>query len=68
MRTKQILKELSAYLTREQIIRIDLNLALKGSAVMILCLADIMNQYNSNDKNEKIVAHLLSQLCRNHFK
>lgn len=68
MTTKQILKELAKYLPPVQIEQLNLNMALAGSIVMCLCVADIARGYNTTPEKEKEVAGLLSALCNKHFK
>lgn len=63
-----ILKKLSKYLALYDVERLKLNLVLKGSIIMCLAITDIVKNYNSTQENENEVAHLLSNLCSNHFK
>ena len=67
MKTKQILKELEGYLSRQLIYELKSFLVLKGKIIICLTVADIIKTYNSTQENEDIVCQLLSLLLRNHF-
>ena len=68
MRTKQIIKKLAEHLEPFDVERLKLNMALPGSVVMCLCVADIVKSYNSTPEKEEEVARLLSALCNKHLK
>jgi hypothetical protein len=67
MSTKQLFEKLSKYLSPVDVERIKINMALKGSIVMCLAIADICKSYNSTQENEKEVSRLLSMICKRHF-
>ena len=67
MRSETILKELSSYLSKQDIERLRMNMVLKGSIVICLAIADISKHYNPPQEEERIVSDLLSKLCKNHF-
>jgi hypothetical protein len=68
MRTKQVIEELAKYLPPDEVEQLKINMALPGSIVMCLCIADITRNYNSTPEREKEVSRLLSALCNIHFK
>lgn len=68
MESETILSQLSFYFSPNDIERLRLNLALKGSVVMCLAIADITKHYRCSEEDEKRVSDLLSKLCHNHFK
>jgi len=67
MSTNEIFRRLSNYLNPVDIERIKLNMALKGSIVICLAIADITKGYSLNEENEKEVSRLLSMICKRHF-
>lgn len=67
MKTKQLLKELEAYLLKVQVVELSLAMAITGSIGFCLTVAEIVKTYNSTQENEDKVCDLLAALAKKHF-
>lgn len=68
MKTAVILAELKTMIDPIQLGTLNILTSTKGSIVMCLCIARIIESYKSTQENEQRVSFLLSALCKNHFK
>ncbi len=62
----QLIRELEAFLTPEEIEQLRTELGLPGDVNLCIPIADILVQYTDNE-NEYRISQLLSQLCKKHF-
>lgn len=63
-----ILTELGKYLTPVQCIELRLSMVLPGGIAICMTITNIIQTYNSTQRDEDIVSDLLSKLCKLHFE